>query len=59
MADYTTRVGAEWLSLVIRQYGATTGLGHAGLRVWAQPTRAAGWVIRSNLSRGLLPPAAS
>jgi hypothetical protein len=56
MPDYTTRIGAEQLAAMIRQHWAA--LGHVGARVWLEPTRAAGWVLRSNLDRGLPPHAA-
>lgn len=54
--DYTTKIGAERLAAGIRDYWSRHG--HQ-VRVWVEPTRAAGWVLRSNLQRGLPRPPAT
>ena len=50
--DYTTKLGCERLAAGIREYWSRHG--HQ-VRIWIEPTRAAGWVVRSELRRGLPP----
>lgn len=56
VADYTTRAGAAQLAASIRQFWSSLGY---DVLVWVEPTRAAGWCLRSNLRSGLPPPAAA
>jgi hypothetical protein len=55
VVDYTTRAGAERLAAEIRQYWS--GLGYNQVRVWVDRGLDGGSVVRSNLARGLPPPA--
>jgi hypothetical protein len=48
--DYLSRTGAEALAQAIRDYWGR------GVTVWVEPDAGA-WCIRSNLERGLPPPA--
>jgi hypothetical protein len=57
VADYLGKIGAEQLARRIRAYWSS--LGHDHVRVWVEPTNRGAWAVRSNLARGLLPPAAT
>jgi len=57
VADHLGKRGAEQLARRIRSYWS--GLGYDQVRVWVEPATRGAWSVRSNLDRGLPPPAAA